>query len=333
MTKNTEFNLWHYTTADGLKGILSHKTLWATDCRYLNDSLEFIYAKIIIHQALLPKVISTIKDLCEKNPNAKRITESYGGIQKTADLETNDTIEILFNSMFMLGFPFVLSFCMGPKDDSKEGQFLQKNGLLSQWRGYGKDGGYAVIFDLEDLDKMLENENKSFYYGAIGDNAIVYDTSKLESTDKIKKHLDLIGVYAYRVCESRLFGKKPPIAEGDEVKALFTCMASLKHKGFQEENEYRYCIMPQNKEWLNSPYYEEDKNKSFKEIKTRNNRGTLVPYIELFNSSGNLPIKRICVGPHRDKELRAESIKTYLRSEGLTNIEVFCSDIPYIGSR
>ena len=36
--------LHHYTTAEGLRGILKSKSLWASDLRFLNDRSELITA-------------------------------------------------------------------------------------------------------------------------------------------------------------------------------------------------------------------------------------------------------------------------------------------------
>src|SRR5690606_21929416 len=36
--------------------------------------------------------------------------------------------------------------------------------LLSQWRGYGKDGGFAIIFDTSKLERMLEDEYSKYSY-------------------------------------------------------------------------------------------------------------------------------------------------------------------------
>src|ERR1035441_9565471 len=35
--------LYHYTTAEGLLGILNEQAFWATDCEFLNDSSEMRY--------------------------------------------------------------------------------------------------------------------------------------------------------------------------------------------------------------------------------------------------------------------------------------------------
>ena len=46
--------LFHYTTIEGLKGILENRCVWSTHFEYLNDSTEVIYgqtlAKKVIHE-------------------------------------------------------------------------------------------------------------------------------------------------------------------------------------------------------------------------------------------------------------------------------------------
>jgi hypothetical protein len=36
--------IYHYTTISGLIGIMTNRKLWASDCRYLNDGAELLYA-------------------------------------------------------------------------------------------------------------------------------------------------------------------------------------------------------------------------------------------------------------------------------------------------
>jgi len=328
--ENTEFELWHYTTLDGLKGILSDKTLWATHYRYLNDSSEFLYSQSIIQQVALPRVVSIIANECEKNPDAQRIAEANGGIQNLAKIETDETIsEIIFPALLesssLSQIPFVLSFCKVPKND----MFLNKNGLLSQWRGYGKNGGYAIIFDFEEIINEFKIEEKSFYHGIATHGNIVYGTNGL--TKEIKEALGKISDHVYEIYHFRLHRGQRPVVTPDELSSLFSCVALLKHEGFKEENEYRFCTVSYCKDAQHNKNFVEDKNKDFKIIMTTNKKGVLVPYIRLFEKSKNLPIKGICIGPHRDKKLKLESVKTYLRNLGLSNIEVFCSEIPYVG--
>jgi hypothetical protein len=52
-----------------------------------------------------------------------------------------------------------------------------------------------------------------------------------------------------------------------------------------------------------------------------------VPYIDLFELDDiKLPIKKIIIGPHKDKETRKIELCEILSK---TNIKIVCSDIPY----
>ena len=44
--------LYHYTTAEGLKGIIENDEIWATSAYYLNDSAEILYGYLVLHRAL-----------------------------------------------------------------------------------------------------------------------------------------------------------------------------------------------------------------------------------------------------------------------------------------
>ncbi len=61
----------------------------------------------------------------------------------------------------------------------------------------------------------------------------------------------------------------------------------------------------------------------------RDKNGIITPFIELFSSLNKpLPIEKIIVGPHKDKEVRADGLKAMLKN---TDIEVTVSEIPFIG--
>lgn len=52
---------------------------------------------------------------------------------------------------------YVVSFCKASD------AWGSQHGLLSQWRGYGLDGGYAIVFDRERLGALLEQESKMYH--------------------------------------------------------------------------------------------------------------------------------------------------------------------------
>jgi hypothetical protein len=117
--------LYHYTTAEGLQGIIKDKSIWASDYRFLSDAAEFnyglkIFQDIFIQFATeLPSdVVEVIKDLEKDN------------------FATPD-------------FPFsvlIASFC-------------ECGDLLSQWRGYNGAIGYAIGFNADWLEQRAKEQD------------------------------------------------------------------------------------------------------------------------------------------------------------------------------
>jgi hypothetical protein len=105
--------LYHYTSVNGLRGIIDSGNVWATHLGFLNDLSE---------------------------GKAALADEAY-----RARLEETDKRSPLF----------IASFCRHQEPHQ------QRNGLLSQWRGYaGEGGGYCVVFDEDALDGLVEAERR-----------------------------------------------------------------------------------------------------------------------------------------------------------------------------
>lgn len=110
--------LYHYTTADGLLGILSSQSFWMTDLRYMNDLSELQYAEELIREVLTAKANQYGDDL--RQGFFQRIKRSFNPYEKSVSV-------------------FSTSFC-------------ENGNLLSQWRAYGsRGGGYAIALDFFHL--------------------------------------------------------------------------------------------------------------------------------------------------------------------------------------
>ena len=113
-------DLWHYTDAYGLQGILQGEKLWATNVRFLNDSQEVWHGVNLALGALSDLANSLTK------PETKRFLTGL------SDPEKAIIPKFLRDSLDA----FVVCFC-------------ENGDLLSQWRAYaGSDsaGGYAIGF-------------------------------------------------------------------------------------------------------------------------------------------------------------------------------------------
>jgi hypothetical protein len=115
--------LFHYTTQQGLLGIIQDKALWLSSIRHLSDAAEFGYAVEMVRTRLTHK-LST-----ERGP-----WNSYYG----AILERLGTIQdqLLF-----------------------VGSFSEQADLLSQWRAYAPTGGFSIGFEYEHLKAMAEKQD------------------------------------------------------------------------------------------------------------------------------------------------------------------------------
>jgi hypothetical protein len=84
----------------------------------------------------------------------------HGGALRVAEGDADRLVQILYEKIFGggLAVPFIAPFCTHVNDQSYE----KENGLLSQWRGYGKDGGFCIVFDTTAFVTILEAEFNAY---------------------------------------------------------------------------------------------------------------------------------------------------------------------------
>jgi hypothetical protein len=64
-------------------------------------------------------------------------------------------LDTLKKSANIISEPYLTSFC------GVANSVISESGLLSQWRGYGIDGGYAIVFDTKALKALVAQEKES----------------------------------------------------------------------------------------------------------------------------------------------------------------------------
>jgi hypothetical protein len=113
--------LFHYTTADGVLGIIGKNEIWATSAYYLNDSAEITYGYGVLKEALQTWIAS------------RPITDESLAVGTARDLLRGFGEDLLNKNLIS---PIYLA-C-----------FCEEDNLLSQWRAYGQAGGYSLGFDV-----------------------------------------------------------------------------------------------------------------------------------------------------------------------------------------
>lgn len=321
--------LYHYTTAQGLEGILKSQSLWATNYRFLNDYTEVVLFKNKMLETLIPRMEEYFKQL-DQNVLNKSFLEKKGGIEKCAEAQARD----LANRMYE-GIEheiFITSFsALNPHDP-----FVNENGLLSQWRSYGKDGGYAIVFDTKKLDMLRTQEIQKFSYTGGYSATVVYSDDCSEFEKELAISRETVMSFCSALCDT-ILNKPTFLDDWEGYKAFITCIGRYKHHGFKEENEIRIVMVPvsteQNEEAIKEGKYSQPSS-TIKPRKCFIRNGTFIPYIDLFSeqkkedSNFRLPIDKVIVGPHKDKELRKESLKILLKNYSMNETKVEVQKFP-----
>ncbi|WP_342711431.1 DUF2971 domain-containing protein [Bradyrhizobium sp. B124] len=114
--------LYHYTSAAALQGIISSRSLWVSDHRFLNDTTEFLYGWEIVWAALRRREA----DIDRASPLAWYILDSFH--------QSNERER---------AHAFV-------------GSLTSQGDLLSQWRGYNGGRGFSIGFNAQWLQENAD---------------------------------------------------------------------------------------------------------------------------------------------------------------------------------
>jgi hypothetical protein len=311
--------LFHYTDAVGLDGILRSQSLWGTHWQYLNDAGELRHFSEKLPSLLKSARIALAGELARNRNGFKEWAESQGGIEGLVDAEIQELVRVFQDSIVPSDpkqqiFEFyITSFC------TPEGSFeeVRTHGLLSMWRGYA-NGGYALVFDTTKLDRLLRIEAEEWPSRMVlGDVGYSCDPPH-ELNSRITSFAEL----REKLSESSL-----DLPEAFEVllEPLMDCFIHFKHWAFAEEREVRLTTI------LNGGHMRavhEDDGTARRERERDRHVKDGKTHIHLFEGLGHrLPIKRVIVGPGADQPTRAAELSALLEELKL-DIPMVLSNIP-----
>jgi Protein of unknown function (DUF2971) len=179
--------LCHYTSQNGLIGILKSKAMYATDAAYLNDSQEVVYA------------VTLAKKYFQKE---KRLTEQV----KISDIL--EKTESLAGSLPV----YVASFSEEPD-------------LLSQWRGYCPEGsGFGLCLSAERIVTLAEADDWEFFKCIYDEDAQLEVLKKMEQEavgdSPLRESFSTSVVFALLLLFFATVFKHPKFKEESEWRAI-----------------------------------------------------------------------------------------------------------------
>lgn len=314
----------HYTSFEGLKGIIETRTLWATNYLYLNDSTETKILMAHIERSLSKRLLSIAERawVSELDARARNFLELCCDPSEFAYVHAGGLIDALHELAIENRGAYVTSFCSHHADK----KYDQTNGILSQWRAYANNGGCCIVFDSKQFANLLRRESTVHYWNFITFEEVTY----AEEDDAIEKQFDaLISAGEYLVKNLLFFNKPVGFTTSDVVKYLQGA-SLLKHPGFKEEREVRIVAIPGEKSDVDNArkIYGGVPHRRYKKVHTRNDGSQDIPYLKLFDNIGEeLPIKRVIVGPSSQQGVHHRRVIDLLGDR----VNVTISSIPFTG--
>jgi hypothetical protein len=315
--------LYHYTTWEGLLGILKTQTLWATHYRFLNDYSELVLIRDRLIDFVFPIVKEAYRVLIEQRKEIQRDIDQMGGLDQVVQHDTASIVDAAYKAT---GEEiYIVSFCGEDKS-----HYVNSNGLLSQWRSYGIGGGIALVFESQKMEEILKMESERYSYNSGHISDVIYSDDEKKFNIELSSNIENLTAFIKNVFSNMRLKKQKALDASKALPSFIQCISRYKHRSFKEENEVRIVYLPtiHDEEYLGLAKKKDFTLKPEKERKFRTKNGKIIPYIELFDSNDIvLPVEKIIVGPHKEKNERASALRVMLRN---TNIGITVSDIPYV---
>lgn len=203
--------LFHYTSIQGLIGILADRKIWATNISHLNDKQELFQARNMFREA-----IQDLEKTIDHNPPCAILPPDYKENPKITFLNGLNALLSLAQSLPI----FVCSF-------SEEGD------QLSQWRGYARNGyGFSIGFNYNKLENHAEQQKfilKKCIYKKKHQQKVINDFIESEILPTLAN--------AEKIEPS-------PNKVMDIFEKILQLLPIIKNEHFKEEKEWRLISSP-----------------------------------------------------------------------------------------
>jgi hypothetical protein len=285
---------WHYTSVQGCFGIVANHELWATSASMLNDVGEMFYG--------VERVRTFVENWMPRSDADSRAEQLLRSC--VTDLDRT----LLENPIF------VLSASKSPD-------------LLNQWANYGESSGCALGFDASGT---------LIHEGMVGDFSapsalplwleVLYDVRAQD--EYIGTIFDDLVAPTGLLTQAIVHDADPMLLAKQNLSML---IASLKHPGFQAENEVRFITV----------------RGQGSKVRYRPTSRGVVPFVKLFGTTRNetdgvvystdaaekirLPITEVHVGPPQgaSEVRRVASMRDFLIANGY-DVHVQGAGLPYL---
>lgn len=279
--------LYHYTSMQGLLGILEYGQIWASDAALLNDSLEGVWSHQVASRSAQDH-LADVPEFCEfVLPQLGDAASAQPDIWAPEGQALPDGRQWAALHRSLRGS---LIACFSNEGDQ-----------LGQWRGYAADGtGVAIGFDLSEASAWSIGGER-LHFGAPNLLKIEYDHEVQMGvfSEYFKNIRELYENHKFRLNENK--AAMPYFIARlyhDIIQFIEQTSWEFKSPAYRDEHEWRLCLS----------------GAVFLASKHRVSGNIIVPYEQLrmpWNTQKGLPIKEIVLGP-KCSDLAIRGIRTIL---------------------
>lgn len=308
-----DFNfLWHYTSADGLVGIIRPQEpgklhFWFTRSDCLNDTSEGTY------------ILTLYRQVCDSLLDSGVIDQKFHDYIVSINIPSEQYINPSIPSPNVDIPVSILDWCPCQAYISC---FSLKEDSLDMWRYYSRgNGGYGLKLNSFIFNAYLDPENfnsneddKDIKYVKMTSFKVVYDKEKQE------EELRNIIADVYLAYQASCLPDKEDEAKKFIQYALSFLQFRFKHPCFSSEQEYRFVAYRP----ISEPSYLKDK---LPDVEYRTQNGEVVPYIDLIVTRKADYLTEVLISPYMKSQSALVTTRDYL-AQSKFNCEVKISELP-----
>lgn len=220
--------VYHYTSPEGVLGILKNRTLWFTDCEFMNDPAELKYCHDLYNRAWV--------EVCRE----RGMSEAQIGreITKHANPYMCESIASEAVGAYVPARYYVLSTCLNGDDPAMWANYANKEGKA----------GYSLEFDrdklIQTLEELVSESSKFGIYAEVLYDSVCYNEEKQFEDIKsaIRKYLhELDGALSSSSNElDCVIGSE--IAKSEHWSRFEDYAPFIKRSELSYEQEYRFVL-------------------------------------------------------------------------------------------
>lgn len=285
--------IYHYTTAEGVLGILDKSEFWATKSDFLNDISEINYTFNLFEENFLNKI-----------KNEKVRTRMISQFRSKLDKETDLYNKVLYGT-------YIISFSTN-----------QDNLLL--WSEFTRKMGYNLGFDIKDIrdafNSKYETDGK---FLLDNDFKVIYN--KEEQIRILKKYIhwklisnsDNVNMDSLENLDESISDEIINYFISDIIETCLFYSMFFKDSKFEQEEEYRFIFQA---------LHNSEKVSINKEMNFRVKEGALCPFVKV-PFKGLNSLESITIGPKNNIDIAKKGLEVYCRNKEI-DPKILKSNIP-----